>query len=73
MSFKRKLLIFCKISKPTHEMFEKLDESSKDILFKRFYESKTAKEIGQDNGYGRETARRRINEALEKLKQCLQN
>ena len=54
-------------------MFEKLDESSKDILFKRFYESKTAKEIGQDNGYGRETARRRINEALEKLKQCLQN
>ena len=56
-----------------NEMFEKLDESSKDILFKRFYESKTAKEIGQDNGYGRETARRRINEALEKLKQCLQN
>jgi len=55
------------------EIFEKLDQNSKDILFKRFYESKTAKEIGQDNGYGRETARRRINEALEKLKQCLQN
>ena len=56
-----------------NEMLEKLDENSKDILFKRFYESKTAKEIGQDNGYGRETARRRIKEALEKLKQCSQN
>jgi len=55
------------------EIFENLDDNSKEILFKRFYESKTAKEIGQDNGYGRETARRRINEALEKLKQCLQN
>ena len=55
------------------EIFEKLDKNSRDILFKRFYEAKTAKEIGQDNGYGRETARRRINEALEKLKQCLQN
>lgn len=55
-----------------NEMLEKLDKNSKDILFKRFYESKTAKEIGQDNGYGRETARRRINEALEKLKQCSQ-
>ena len=55
------------------EIFENLDNNSRDILFKRFYESKTAKEIGQDNGYGRETARRRINEALEKLKQCLQN
>jgi RNA polymerase sigma factor (sigma-70 family) len=55
------------------EMLEKLDEDSKDILFKRFYESKTAKEIGHDNGYGRETARRRIKDALEKLKQCSQN
>ena len=55
------------------DLLEKLDEESRDVIFKRFYESKTAKEIGQDNGYGRETARRRIISALEKLRQCLQN
>ena len=55
------------------EALEGLDKESKDIIFKRFYESKTTKEIGKENGYGRETARRRILSALEKLKQCLQN
>lgn len=55
------------------EALEKLDSESKEIIFKRFYESKTTKEIGKENGYGRETARRRILQALEKLKQCLQS
>ena len=56
------------------EILDKLDEESRDIIFKRFYESKTTKEIGLDNGYGRETARRRIIEAVDKLKElCLQN
>ena len=55
------------------EMIEKLDDESKGIIHQRFFESKTAKEIGQENGYGRETARRRIISAIEKLKQCLQN
>ena len=55
------------------ELLDKLDEQSRDILFKRFYESKTAKEIGHDNGYGRETARRRIIGAVEKLRRCLEN
>ena len=55
------------------ELLDKLDEDSRDIIFQRFYESKTAKEIGEANGYGRETARRRILQALEKLKQCLLN
>ena len=51
---------------------EKLDEESQRIIFKRFYESKTTKEIGKENGYGRETARRRIIDAVDKLKQlCL--
>ena len=52
---------------------EKLDDESRGIIYQRFFESKTAKEIGQENGYGRETARRRIISALEKLKQCLHN
>ena len=55
------------------EIIEKLDDESKGIIHQRFFESKTAKEIGQENGYGRETARRRIISAIEKLKQCLQN
>jgi len=55
------------------ELLDKLDEESRYIIFQRFYESKTAKEIGEENGYGRETARRRIIQALEKLKQCLLN
>ena len=55
------------------ELLERLDDDSRYIIFQRFYESKTAKEIGEENGYGRETARRRIIQALEKLKQCLQN
>jgi len=55
------------------ELLDKLDDDSRYIIFQRFYESKTAKEIGEENGYGRETARRRIIQALEKLKQCLQN
>ena len=55
------------------DLLNNLDQESKDIIFKRFYESKTTKEIGQENGYGRETARRRIIQALEKVKQCLQN
>jgi RNA polymerase sigma factor (sigma-70 family) len=54
------------------ELIEKLDEESQRIIFKRFYESKTTKEIGKENGYGRETARRRIIDAVDKLKQlCL--
>ena len=55
------------------EVLDRLDTESREIIFKRFYESKTTKEIGKENGYGRETARRRILSALEKLKQCLQN
>ena len=54
------------------ELVQQLDEDSQKIIFKRFYESKTTKEIGKENGYGRETARRRIIEAVDKLKQlCL--
>ena len=54
------------------ELIERLDEESQNIIFKRFYESKTTKEIGKENGYGRETARRRIIDAVDKLKQlCL--
>ena len=53
------------------ELIDNLDEETKDIIYKRFYESKTAKEIGEENGYGRETARRRIKQAIEKIKKCL--
>jgi len=55
------------------ELLDKLDDDAREVIFQRFYESKTAKEIGEENGYGRETARRRILQALEKLRQCLQN
>ena len=43
----------------------------KTVLYQRFFERMTMQEIADKNNYSRETARRYINIALEKLKECL--
>ena len=43
----------------------------KTVLYQRFFERMTMQEIADTNDYSRETARRYINIALEKLKECL--
>lgn len=41
------------------------------VLYQRYFERMTMQEIADTNDYSRETARRYINIALEKLKECL--
>ncbi len=49
-----------------------LDPEMRDILNKRFYHNMTMVEIGQSNGYSRETARRRLEKAIKICKKnCL--
>ena len=49
-----------------------LDPEMRDILNKKFYYNMTMVEIGQSNGYSRETARRRLEKAIKICKKnCL--
>ncbi len=45
-----------------------LDEEDSKILTQRFYDNMTMKEIGKRNGYSRETARRRLKNAIKLCK-----
>jgi len=47
-----------------------LDPELKDVIDKRFYHNMTMVEIGESNGYSRETARRRLKKAI---KMCRKN
>tara|TARA_R100000008_G_scaffold84430_2_gene71794 strand:+ start:9977 stop:10444 length:468 start_codon:yes stop_codon:yes gene_type:complete len=42
-----------------------LDPEDRDVLNKRYYHNMTMLEIGNSNGYSRETARRRLKKALK--------
>ncbi len=42
-----------------------LDPELKDVIDKRFYHNMTMVEIGESNGYSRETARRRLKKAIK--------
>ena len=53
------------------EAIETLVPKYKNILHQRFFERMTMQEIADRNNYSRETARRYINIALEKLRECL--
>ena len=50
---------------------DKLDNEYRDLIYSRFFELKTLKEIAIENGYSHETARRRIKKALCQLKTIL--
>lgn len=50
------------------DSLDKLEEEYQDLVYSRFFERKTLKEIAEENGYSIETARRRIKKALCKLK-----
>ena len=45
-----------------------LDDETKNILSQKFYENLTMSEIGNRNGYSRETARRKLENAIKKCK-----
>ena len=45
-----------------------LPEETREILNQRFYQNLTMKEIGKINGYSRETARRRLKNAINLCK-----
>jgi RNA polymerase sigma factor (sigma-70 family) len=45
-----------------------LDDEDSNILKQRFYDNLTIKEIGNENGYSRETARRKLQNALKNCK-----
>ena len=49
-----------------------LDEEDSKILTQRFYENMTMKEIGSTNGYSRETARRRLKNAIKVCKNIVE-
>ena len=55
------------------ELFNQLDSPFKEVLHQRFFEQLTMEEIGERNNYSRETARRYILKAIEKVKQCIPN
>lgn len=50
------------------EMLEVLSEKQKKIMYQRYYENKTLKEIGVENGYTKEAARQNINKTIRKLR-----
>ena len=45
-----------------------LEPETANILEQRFYENMTMKEIGRRNGYSRETARRKLKNAIKTCK-----
>ena len=47
------------------ESIKDIDLESYDILIKKFYYNMTNAEIGQENGYGKESARKKVKKALE--------
>jgi RNA polymerase sigma factor (sigma-70 family) len=49
-----------------------LDEEDSKILTQRFYDNMTMKEIGRKNGYSRETARRRLKNAINLCKNIVE-
>jgi len=49
-----------------------LDEEDSQILTQRFYDNMTMKEIGRKNGYSRETARRRLKNAINLCKNIVE-
>ena len=53
------------------ELFDQLDSPFGKVLYQRFFEQLTMEEIGERNNYSRETARRYILKAIEKIKQCI--
>jgi RNA polymerase sigma factor (sigma-70 family) len=52
------------------EAIDHLSVKYRTVLHQRFYERMTMQEIADRNNYSRETARRYVNIALEKLKEC---
>ena len=55
------------------DVMEKIDENSQKIIYQRFFQRMTMKEIAKENGYSTETARRNIICSIDKIKKCLQN
>tara|TARA_B100000519_G_scaffold146475_1_gene127240 strand:- start:2111 stop:2608 length:498 start_codon:yes stop_codon:yes gene_type:complete len=55
------------------DVMEKIDKNSQKIIYQRFFQRMTMKEIAKENGYSRETARRNIICSIDKIKKCLQN
>ena len=53
------------------DMITGLDPEHADVLNKRFYHNMTMQEIGNSNGYSRETARRRLKTALKICKKMV--
>jgi RNA polymerase sigma factor (sigma-70 family) len=50
---------------------DKLDFEYKELVYNRYFEGKTLREIAKENSYSIETARRKIKKALCKLKKML--
>jgi len=50
-----------------------LEPEYRDVINKRYYYNMTMTEIGNSNGYSRETARRRLKKALKICKKNLVN
>lgn len=53
---------------PHFDMLEALNDETKHLIHQRFFQNMTFKEIGNKNGYSHETARKRVQKALESLK-----
>lgn len=50
---------------------DKLEDDDKNLIYDRYFDMKTLKEISSEQGYSIETARRKINKALCKLEKIL--
>lgn len=53
----------------TNELFDGLPKESAKILFQKYINNMTMVEIGKENGYSRETARRKLKNAIKIFKQ----
>lgn len=55
------------------ESLKDIDEDSYNILIQKYYYNMTNKEIGQSNGYGKESARKKVKKALELCRDIVYN
>lgn len=57
-----------KVKRTVDELLAMASEDDRKVLEQRFYMNMTIKEIGDANGYSKETARRKIQQAIKKCR-----
>lgn len=60
-----------RVNSKIKELLMMIKEEDRDLLEKRFFHNMTTQQIGQINGYSKETARKKINNLLSKCSKII--